>query len=114
MDHKIDVAGKRLGRVASEIAHILQGKKHASYDPKNIGTDRVLVSGYRAITVSGRKVEQKQYHRHTGYMGHLKTLTYRQLFERDPKRVLREAVRRMLPKNFLNHRRMRHLVFVEK
>jgi large subunit ribosomal protein L13 len=113
MEHIIDVKGKRLGRAASDIAVILQGKKHASYDPSKVGTDRVLVKNCGAISVSGRKNIQKLYHRHTGYMGHLKTLTFKQMFEKDPKKVLREAVRRMLPKNFLNQKRMRKLVFVD-
>ena len=113
MEYTIDAKGKRLGRVASEIALILQGKKQVSYDPKDIGTDRVLVKNCGAITVSGRKFTEKLYHRHTGYMGHLKTKTFRQAFEKDPKHVLREAVRRMLPKNFLNHKRIKNLVFVD-
>lgn len=113
MDYHIDAQGKRLGRVASEIAGILQGKKSPSYDPRLVGSDKVFVKHYEKITVSGNKAEEKLYHRHTGYMGHLKTLTFQQLFARDPKRVLREAVRRMLPKNFLNQKRLNNLVFVK-
>ena len=64
------------------------------------------------ITVSGRKFTEKLYHRHTGYMGHLKTRRFEEAFAKDPKRVLRESVRRMLPKNFLNQRRLKKLVFV--
>jgi len=55
----------------------------------------------------------KLYHRHTGYMGHLKTETLAQRYAKDPKHVLREAVRKMLPKNFLNQRRLNNLTFVE-
>ena len=61
MDYTIDAKGKRLGRVATEIAHILQGKKHASYDPKNVGTDRVLLKNCGGITISGRKYIEKIY-----------------------------------------------------
>ncbi len=112
-DYQIDAQGKRLGRIASEIAVILQGKKHPDYDPKNVGNDRALVKNYAGITVSGRKYTEKLYHRHTGYMGHLKTLSFQQMFAKDPKKVLREAVRRMLPKNFLNQRRMTKLIFID-
>ena len=113
MDYTIDAKNKRLGRVASEIAVILQGKKHATYEPRLVGLDRVLVKNYKDITVSGRKAIQKIYYRHTGYMGHLKETKFKEAFAKDPKRVLREAVRRMLPKNFLNQKRLNKLIFVE-
>jgi len=113
MDYKINAKNKPLGRTASEIALILQGKKSAAYAPNKVGGDRVLVSNYKEVVVTGRKAEQKIYYHHTGYVGHLKELTYEQVFARDPKRVLREAVRKMLPKNFLNARRLKNLVFVE-
>ena len=112
-DYKIDAKNKRLGRVASEVATILQGKKSAHYEPRNVGSDRALIKNYKHITVSGKKFEEKLYHHHTGYMGHLRTKTFRQVFEKDPKRVLREAVRHMLPKNFLNQKRIKNLVFIE-
>lgn len=113
MDYHINAKGRPLGRVASEIAIILQGKKSAAYAPNKVGGDRALVSNYKEIAVTGRKEEQKIYYHHTGYVGHLKKLTYREVFARDPKRVLREAVRKMLPKNFLNARRLKNLVFVD-
>jgi large subunit ribosomal protein L13 len=114
MEYTIDAKGKRLGRLASEVAVILQGKRDPSYDPKNPGLDRVVIKHYTAVTVSGRKDTQKLYHRHTGYMGHLKTLTFRQAFDRNPKAVIRDAVRRMMPKNFLNQKRLNRLIFTEE
>jgi large subunit ribosomal protein L13 len=113
-DYHIDAAQKPLGRVASEIAMILQGKKSPTYQPNRVSGDRALVKNYRKVVVTGRKMDQKIYYHHTGYMGHLKELTYRQVFTRDPRRVLREAVRRMLPKNFLNSRRLNNLLFIEE
>jgi large subunit ribosomal protein L13 len=113
MDYHIDAKDKILGRIASEIAIILQGKKSPRYEPRLVGDDRVLVENYKDIRLTGRKFKEKVYHRHTGYMGHLKTKTFEQVFSKDPKRVLREAVRRMLPKNFLNARRLKNLVFVD-
>lgn len=113
MDYSIDGKRKRLGRLASEIAIILQGKKSAAYDPSLIGSDRVLLSNWDKISVGGSKETQKVYYRHTGYMGHLKELTFEQAWSKDPKKVIRETVRRMLPKNFLNQKRLKNLVFVE-
>ena len=111
MDYVIDAKHKRIGRLASEIAVILQGKKSPNYEPRLVGDDRVIVENVQLLTVSGDKMKAKRYYHHTGYMGHLKSETLEQAFKKDPKRVLREAVRRMLPKNFLNQRRLKSLVF---
>lgn len=113
MKRIVDVKNKYLGRVASEIALILQGKNDPNYDPKNIGGDRVIVKNIKDLKVSGRKAIQKLYHRHTGYMGHLKTRTYEEVVEKDISLALKHAVRGMLPKNFLRDRRMLNLI-IEK
>lgn len=113
MDYVVDAKNKRLGRIASEVAAILQGKKSAHYEPRLTG-DRVLLKNFREFTVTGRKLKDKIYYRHTGYMGHLKEERLEERIAKDPKQVLREAVRRMLPKNFLNHRRLTNLIFVEE
>lgn len=112
MDYTIDAKNKRLGRIASEIAIILQGKKNPKYDPRLVGSDRVLLKNYEKITVSGNKFDEKLYYRHTGYVGHLKIKRFKEIFEKNPKKVVIEAVRRMLPKNFLNSRRMKNLIFM--
>mgnify|MGYP001576365128 CR=1 FL=1 len=114
MEYVIDAKNKRLGRLASEIATIIQGKKSADYEPRLVGSDKVMLKNYKAVTVSGKKFKEKKYYRHTGYIGHLKERTFEEAFNKDPKRVIREAVRRMLPKNFLNSRRLKNLVFVEE
>lgn len=113
MEYVIDAKNKRLGRIASEVATVLQGKKSADYEPRLVGTDKVMLKNYREITLSGKKFKEKKYYRHTGYVGHLKTKSFEEAFAKDPKKVVREAVRRMLPKNFLNSRRLKNLVFVE-
>ncbi len=113
MDYKIDAKNKILGRIASEIAMILQGKKSAAYNPRMIGGDRAIVSNYKEVKVTGAKFKKKIYYRHTGYVGHLKEKTFEQEFTKNPKWVFREAVRRMLPKNFLNQKRMKNLIFVD-
>lgn len=114
MDYKIDAKNKPFGRLASEIAVILQGKKHPRYEPRLAGVDRVLLTNYRDIAMTGKKGAQKVYYRHTGYMGHLKSRTFAEAFARDPRRVIREAVRHMLPKNRLANSRLKRLVFVDE
>src|SRR4029077_19445617 len=99
MEYHIDAKNKILGRMASEIAMILQGKKSAAYEPRVTGTDKVYLKNYREVKVSGNKRTEKIYYRHTGYVGHLKEKTFEQELAKNPKWVVREAVRRMLPKN---------------
>jgi large subunit ribosomal protein L13 len=111
MDHQIDATNKRLGRLASEIATILQGKKDPAYAPNKVSGDRVILRNWEKVTIGGKKFKDKIYYRHTGYMGHLKSLTFEEAFTRDPRKVIRETVRHMLPKNFLNTRRLNNLVF---
>ena len=101
MDYHIDAKNKVLGRVASDIALMLQGKKHASYARNRVSDDKVFVKNYKEIIGDRRKRTQKIYRHHTGYVGHLKELTYEQKFAKDPRTVLRRAVRKMLPRNFL-------------
>ena len=112
-EHVIDAKNQRLGRLATKIAHLLQGKHHKDYNPRIDRHVRVTVKNVRALEVTGRKAEQKVYYRHTGYMGHLKELTYRQKQEKDPTSVLRHAVRGMLPKNWLRDKRLKRLI-IEK
>lgn len=114
MEYHIDAKNKILGRLASEIALILQGKKNASYQPNRVSDDKVFVTNFQHVVVTGRKKTQKIYYHHTGYVGHLKELTYEKKFAKDPRSVLRQAVRKMLPKNSLNQKRLNNLIFVEE
>jgi large subunit ribosomal protein L13 len=113
MEHHIDAKNKILGRVASEIAVILQGKKKVTYARNRVSDDKVYVKNYEYIALTGNKRTDKIYYHHTGYVGHLKELTFEQKVAKDPKWVLRQAVRKMLPKNFLNQKRLKNLIFVE-
>ena len=113
MDHHIDAKGKKFGRLASEIAVILQGKKSASYAQNKVSDDRVLISNVKDVVVTGDKLDSRIYYRHTGYMGHLKEETLGERMAKDPKKALRETVRHMLPKNFLNAKRLNNLIFIE-
>jgi large subunit ribosomal protein L13 len=112
MEYHIDAKNQILGRVATDIAQILQGKKSATYERNRVSDDKVYVKNVDGIVVTGNKAIQKIYYRHTGYVGHLKELTYEQKFAKDPKSVLRQAVRKMLPKNFLNQQRIKNMIFV--
>lgn len=112
-EYTIDAKNKRLGRLATEIATILQGKKNSDYKRNEVSKDKVFVKNCEGIYVTGSKAEQKIYYRHTGYVGHLKETKFKDAFAKDPKRVLREAVRHMLPKNFLNQQRIKNLIFVD-
>jgi len=109
MNYTINAQGKKLGRVASEVAVILQGKKSARYNPRLPGSDQVIVKNGSKIEVSGNKAKQKIYYRHTGYIGHLKEEAYEKLFARAPERVIWKAVYNMLPKNRLRNNRMKRL-----
>lgn len=110
MEYNIDAKNQRLGRLASQIAHILQGKNSVAYQPRLEGDAKVIVSNVGKMEVSGKKADQKIYYRHTGYAGHLKKRTYREFFKQSPKEVLRAAVLRMLPKNRLQARRIQKLI----
>ena len=110
MHYVIDVQGERLGRVASRIAGILQGKLTPGYAPRFTGEDTVLVKNASRVVVTGGKSSEKIYYHHTGYMGHLKRRLFRTVFERAPEEVLQKAIYNMLPKNRLRSRRLKHLV----
>ena len=113
MEYIIDAKNQTLGRLATKIAVLLQGKEKATYEPRKIGGNTVIVKNARMLKLSGNKTASKVYHRHTGYMGHLRTAKYREVYEKHPERILEAAVRGMLPKNFIRDRRMRLLV-IEK
>lgn len=110
MDYIIDAKGKRLGRLASEIAVILQGKKNPNYEKRLEGEDRVIIKNIKAITISGNKYEEKTYYKHTGPLGHLKEKKYNEVFEKNPDKVLLHAVKLMLPRNRLNNKRLKKLI----
>jgi len=113
MDYIIDVKEKKLGRIATEIATILQGKNKPDYVPNKDSKDRVVIKNARLIEISGRKDQQKIYFRHSGYIGGLKKRTYNELFEKSPEEVIKKAVKGMLPDNRLRAGRLKRLI-IEK
>lgn len=109
MQYTLDAKNKKLGRLASEIAVILQGKKNIDYAPNKVGKDQVVVKNVSQVEVSGKKANQKIYHVHTGYMGHLRARKFKDMIAKQPEKVLYWAVYNMLPKNFIRQKRMNQL-----
>ncbi|MEK7114903.1 MAG: 50S ribosomal protein L13 [Patescibacteria group bacterium] len=109
MEYILDAKNKKLGRLASEAAQILQGKKNPDYNPRNPGKDRVVIKNASLIEVSGDKANQKIYQYHTGYMGHLRAKKFKEMMAKQPQKVLEWAIYNMLPKNFLRQKRMNML-----
>jgi large subunit ribosomal protein L13 len=97
----VDAEGKNLGRLASEIAIVLRGKNKPQYTPHVDTGDFVVVVNAEKIAVTGKKLTDKLYYRHSGYPGGLKTRSLGQMLQMRPTEVLRKAVKGMLPKNRL-------------
>lgn len=95
----VDAAGQNLGRLASRVARILLGKEKVRYTPGVDVGDFVIVVNAEKITVTGNKLDEKMYYRHSGYPGGLKQLSLRQQLEKFPDRVIKSAVWGMLPHN---------------
>jgi large subunit ribosomal protein L13 len=105
----VDASGQNLGRLASKIAQVLKGKHKPTYSPRLDGGDYVVVVNADKIAVTGRKLDQKMYYRHTGYPGGIRETNLRGLLARHPTHALKFAVRGMLPKNRLGRRMIKKL-----
>lgn len=111
--HEIDAAGKVVGRLATHIAKLLIGKHKASYAPNVDAGDLVRVTNPGKLVLTGSKARNKEYFHYSGYHGGMKVRKAWELQERDPGRILRLAVDRMLPKNTLRARRLKRLTIVK-
>ena len=100
----IDCSGKKLGRLSVQIANILRGKNKPEYTPNSDVGDFVVLINAERIEISGNKSKDKIYFKHTGYPGNLKEINFQDLLNKDPEKVLRNAVKGMLPKNRLNRK----------
>ncbi len=105
----IDAEGKVLGRVAAKAAAIVRGKEKASYAPHQEVGDFVVIVNADKIAVTGRKAQQKMYHRHTGYAGGLKSSTFETLIARHPASPVELAVKGMLPKGPLGRKLLKNV-----
>lgn len=107
----VDAEGQTLGRLASEVAKVLRGKNKPIFTPHEDCGDYVIVVNADKIKVSGKKLEQKIYYRHSDYVGGLKSASLKEMLERHPDRVIEIAVKGMLPKGPLG-RQMYKKLFV--
>lgn len=113
MEYTIDATGKVIGRLATEVANLLQGKNDPRFDPAALPGNRVTVRNTDRMVATGRKPRQKIYRRHSGYPGGLKEESLERLQQRDSRLVLRHAVTGMLPKNRLRPRMLKNLTLIK-
>ena len=107
--HIVDATDKVLGRLASQIAHVLRGKHRPNYAPHMDMGDHIVVVNIDKVRVTGAKAENKVYHRHAGYPGGLRTPSYERMMEDHPDRILKKAVWGMLPSNSLGRQLIKKL-----
>jgi large subunit ribosomal protein L13 len=105
----VDADGKTLGRLASEIARRLKGKHKPIFTPHVDTGDYIVVVNAEKVAVTGNKMKDKMYHHHTGYIGNLKSISLEKQLQKAPERVLRDAVRGMLPRTPLGRTMMKKL-----
>jgi large subunit ribosomal protein L13 len=105
----VDAEGQTLGRLATRIADTLRGKGKVEYTPHVDTGDFVVVVNAEKIVVTGKKLDEKLYYRHSGYPGGLRSRTLREQLERRPEEVIRKAVKGMLPRNRLSRAQLRKL-----
>ena len=105
----VDANNQVLGRLASNIARILRGKHKPTFAPHQDVGDFVVVINAEKVKLTGKKVEQKTYHRHSGYPGGLKEISFQRMIQKHPDRVIENAVRLMLPKNVLGRKMIKKL-----
>jgi large subunit ribosomal protein L13 len=105
--HVVDADGMALGRLASHVAQLIRGKHKPTFTPHMDGGDYVVVINAEKVRLTGRKPQQKQYFRHTGYMGHARFTPAATMLARHPDRVIEKAVFGMLPKSSLGKQTLR-------
>ncbi len=105
----VDASGKTLGRLATQIADVLRGKRKPEYTPHVDVGDFVIVVNAERISVTGKKRQEKRYYRHSGYPGGLRSRTLEEMLARRPEEVIRLAVKGMLPRNRLARMQLRKL-----
>jgi large subunit ribosomal protein L13 len=105
----VDATGQTLGRLASAVAMRLRGKHKAAYTPNVDTGDHIVIVNAGKVRVTGRKLTDKFYHHHTGYLGNLKTTSLEKLLNEHPERAIQFAVKGMLPKNPLGRKMFKKL-----
>lgn len=110
---EIDAANKSLGRLISSIVYYLQGKHYPNYRPHIDFPVFVKIKNWEKIIISGKKLDQKIIYKHTGYLGHLKKYSLKELWSKNPLLVIRKAAAGMLPKNKLRKKRLLRIDLVK-
>src|SRR5829696_1450591 len=105
----VDASGHTLGRLATQVADVLRGKRKPEFTPHCDVGDFVIVVNAEKIAVTGNKREEKRYHRHSGYPGGLRSRTLEEMLDRRPEQVIRKAVKGMLPRTRLGRAQLRKL-----
>ncbi len=105
----VDASDITLGKVSSKIAHILMGKHHTTFTKHMDDGDNVVVINASKVKLTGKKLENKKYYYHTGYVGHLRERSYKYLLEKKPSFIIEKAVKGMLPKTKLGRKQFSHL-----
>ncbi|PID81257.1 MAG: 50S ribosomal protein L13 [Clostridiales bacterium] len=105
----VDAEGQTLGRLATQVATVLRGKHKPTYTPHVDCGDFVVIVNAEKIVLTGKKLDQKMYRWHTGFVGHLRERTARQMLQNKPEEVIRLAVKGMLPKNSLGKKMLTKL-----
>lgn len=108
----VNADGKILGRLASEVAVLLRGKDSADFTPNRLAARKVTVTDTDRLRVTGRKMEQKMYRRHSGYLGNLREEKLKDVMVRDSRRAFRHAVAGMLPKNRSRKQFLKNLILI--
>ena len=111
---KLDAKGQSMGRLASQIAICLMGKNNPKYQPNVDAGDIVEVENAAQMKFTGKKLENKKYYRHTGYVGNLKTIKLKELFPAKADTLLKKCVMGMLPKNRIRNEKIKRLKITKK
>ena len=106
---KIDASGKSLGRLAVEIASVLRGKNEVDFDPSKDSGNSVVVDNFSKVKITGKKLKQKKYYSHSGYLGSLREKGMGELLRENPQEVLKKTVWGMLPNNKLRRKIIKRL-----
>ena len=109
INHTVDAKGQSLGRLATKVALLLRGKGKPAFEHHIDSGDTVVVTNFKNVRITGKKMEQKTYYRHSAYLGGLKSRTLKESFVIEPKEILRKAVWGMLPKNKLRPEQIKRL-----
>jgi len=107
--YTIDASGKIMGRLATNVATILIGKNKPDFLPYKLSNNKVIVFNVAKLVLTGNKVKDKKYWRHSGYLGGIRFSTFREIFEKNPTKPFHTAVYRMLPKNKLRDKMIKNL-----